>query len=62
MFHYVLCINSKGMSSPCVGDMEYPQGDSAVSGVVIWLIKSDHWYLSRYYMSTAFFMKYMDDR
>jgi hypothetical protein len=35
----VLCSDSNLMSSPCVRGMECPQGDPAVSGVVIWLIK-----------------------
>jgi hypothetical protein len=47
MLQDVLCSNSNLMSSPCVCDMECPQEDSAVPGVVIWLIKGDHWYLSQ---------------
>jgi hypothetical protein len=36
------------MNSFFVGDMECPQEGSAVSGVVTWLMKGDHCFLSRY--------------
>jgi hypothetical protein len=42
MFQDVLSSDGNLMSSSCVRDMEYPQEDSAVPGVVIWLIKGDH--------------------
>jgi hypothetical protein len=48
MLQDMMCTNSNLMRSPCIGDKERLQEDSAVPGVVILLIKGDHWYLSRY--------------